>query len=81
MSGANERLETLLTLRATEGLDTAAERELEMLLAASPGTDADAFDRAAAAVHLAALGPRELLPGTLRVRLEESAVAALRARR
>ena len=47
-----ERLEELLVLQATEGLDPAAERELDRLLLESPGEDPQAVERAAAALDL-----------------------------
>jgi hypothetical protein len=51
-----ERLEELLAERATEALDEAAEAELARLLAEFPGADEFGYERAAAAVWLAA-GP------------------------
>jgi hypothetical protein len=73
---AADRLDDLLASRAIEGLGEQEQRELEALLAAHPEVDADSYDRAAAAVHLALLGEvgagREM-PGALRERLAQSA--------
>jgi len=61
---------SLLVDRATEGLEETGIHELEGLLVASPELDAEEFDRAAAAVNLAMMGPvGEPLPTELRDRL------------
>lgn len=80
MTRTTDRLDELLAQRAIEGLDAEAERELEALLATTRSVDAGAFDRAAAAVHLAALAPRETLPASLRARLERAALAVMNER-
>lgn len=76
MSHEQERLEELLAQRATEGLAETEAAELARLLERFPGVDADAYDRAAAAVHLAELGQTEQLPAHLRQRLLAAAPAA-----
>ena len=70
---AHDRLDELLLARATEGLDAADDRELARLLAARTDIDAGAYERAAAAVCLAVLGPGAKLPTALRARLEHTA--------
>jgi hypothetical protein len=70
----SERLDELLLRRAIEGLDGAAEQELERLLAAERNVDHGAYERAAAAVCLAVLGGRGKLPLALRARLEQQAL-------
>jgi hypothetical protein len=64
-----EMLEDLLVQRATEALDAAAETELATLLAEFPGTDALAYERAAAAVWLAAGPVRAAMPKALEERI------------
>lgn len=64
------RLEELLAQRAVEGLAAGEEAELAALLAKHPDYDAEGFDRAAAAIALAALRVVEPLPAHLRERLE-----------
>ncbi len=75
---ARRRLDDLLLARATEGLDAAAAQELERLLAAATEVDPDAYEHAAAAVCLAALGSGGVLPSALRARLERSAAQFVR---
>lgn len=77
---ASDRLYDLLTQRATEALAEKERQELDALLRNRPDVDADAFDRAAAAVHLAALQTGERLPATLRKTLEEDAARYFDAR-
>jgi hypothetical protein len=72
-ASASQRLDELLLLRATEGLDAADERELERLLAEERGVDAGGYERAAAAVCLAVLGGGGAMPPALRARLERQA--------
>ena len=69
------RAEELLALRAVEPLPEADQRELAALLAESPGLDDGGFERAAAACHLALLGPEEAMPEHLRRRLAREAAA------
>jgi anti-sigma-K factor RskA len=71
---ARERLAELLADRSVQSLTSDEARELEGLLATSPGVDADEFDRAAAAVDLASSGMRfEKLPAELRQRVLQGA--------
>jgi hypothetical protein len=72
MASVLERLDDLLLRRATEGLDAAEQGELETLLAAHRGIDAQGYESAAAAVCLAVLG-RGALPSAVRARLERRA--------
>ena len=67
------RAQELLALRAVEPLPEIEEQELSTLLADSPDLDDDGFERAAAACHLALLGPEEPMPEHLRRKLEEQA--------
>ena len=73
MVSKHARLEELLILRATQPLSAAERTELEALLATDLGSDTGIFDRAAAAVHVAALRARHSLPTALRARLEQQA--------
>lgn len=70
---ASDRLHELLAQRATEVLGEKEQRELDELLRTRPEVDADVFDRAAAAVYLAALPRGERLPAALRKALEQDA--------
>lgn len=68
---AEERIDELLLDRATEGLASETEAELERLLAEHPDLDDDGYELAAAAVELAAAEPGgEAMPEALRSRLE-----------
>jgi hypothetical protein len=69
----SDRLNDLLTQRATEAPAETEQSELDELLRGRPDVDADAFDRAAAAVHLAVLPRGEFLPAALRKTLEDDA--------
>jgi hypothetical protein len=64
------RLDDLLLARATEGLDAEDAAELARLLAAEPAADDGGYERAAAAICLAALRNPESMPGRVRARLE-----------
>jgi hypothetical protein len=73
-----ERLDELLVVRATEGLDVAEANELEQLLAELPDVDSESFERAAAAVYLAAFRAPSRMPDSLRrglARAAESLIA------
>ena len=70
---SRERAEELLAFRAVEGLAGAEEEELSALLAEMPEFDDGGFEIAAAACHLALLGPEEPLPESVRRRLEREA--------
>jgi hypothetical protein len=72
-SEVRQRLDDLLVARATEGLSDADALELERLLAAHPSVDANGYERAAAAVCLAALGGGRPMPSGLRALLEQRA--------
>lgn len=75
----SDRLLELLAERATEGLGDGAEHELEALLREEPETDAEALDRAAAALDLSLVRwVDEPLPAELRGRIESEARAFLR---
>jgi hypothetical protein len=64
-----EHLFELLTLRATEGLEDAESAELNELLTQTPEADSTGFELAAAAVHLALIGPERPMPAGLRARI------------
>jgi anti-sigma-K factor RskA len=66
MSPEQDRLEELLAQRATEGLSAADAAELAQLLARHPNVDAQAYERAAAAIHVAELGRHEPMPAHVR---------------
>jgi hypothetical protein len=83
MRDARLKLDELLLKRALGSLTAAEDAELERLCAAHPDCDSEAYERAAAAVWLAALDTRRAMPDTLRAKLERQAdafVAAQRAR-
>lgn len=69
MNPGQDKLFELLATRATEGLSEAESRHLERLLGDSPRVDPLGFERAAAAVHLALLGPERPVPDALRRKL------------
>ena len=75
MRDSRLRLDELLLKRAIGSLTDAEEAELERLCGAHPDFDAEAYERAAAVVCLAALDTREALPDTLRAKLERQAAA------
>lgn len=71
----DHRLEELLAQEATQGLNPAEAAELDALLVTFPNEDPDAFEYAAAAIHLALSPPPERLPAWLAEKLELAAVA------
>lgn len=73
MAIESNRLDELLVTGATEGLGASQEDELKELLVGRPGIDAEAFERAAAAVHLATIEPDAALPNSLREKLDRDA--------
>ena len=70
---SRQRTEELLAFRAVEGLDDADQHELDARLADSPELDDGSFETAAAACHLALLGPEEPMPEAVRRRLDRAA--------
>jgi hypothetical protein len=62
-----------LLARTTEHLSEAEAAELARLLAAHPEVEPDGYERAAAAVCLAAVDTRLPLPAALRAKLERRA--------
>ena len=68
-----DRLEELLVLRATQPLSSSDHAELTSLLETELASDSKIFDRAAAAIHVAAMRARRTLPASLRARLEQQA--------
>ena len=71
-----DRMLQLLADRATEGLQGADAAVLDEWLAMDPGVDADAFERAAAAVALTRTSVgEEALPASLRGKLFADAAA------
>ena len=72
---SRRRIDDLLLTRAIDGLSAAEAQELEALLELHPRVDAGAYERAAAAVCLAALGARPAMPSSLRARIEQSALS------
>ena len=75
---SRRRAEELLAFRAVDGLADVENDELAGLLAAMPELDDGGFERAAAACHLALLGPEEPLPEALRQRLKRQSAARRR---
>jgi len=74
MSDTLQRLDDLLLAEATEGLSTRDAAELDRLLATHPEIDRRAYEHAAAAVTLAAIGAGHGLPATLRAKLDRLAL-------
>lgn len=79
MHTSRERLEELLLLRAAAPISAAEAAELARLLAAHPGVDEEAYERAAAAVCLAVLDTSEAMPPRLQAAVERQAAAFLAA--
>ncbi len=77
MSVAFERIDELLSQRATEGLSAAETVELDQLIRHYPSFDSEVVERAAAAVAVAMLDRFEPLPPGLRRRIEADAASAL----
>jgi hypothetical protein len=73
----DDRLFDLLADRATQGLSPAEAAELGRLLAAAPGEDAGAYDRAAAVLDRVFAGPLPGLPQHLCAALERDARLAI----
>ena len=73
MRGQRRRLEQLLLARATSRLSPADQAELARLLAGNGGVDEEAYERAAAAICIAALDTGEPMPSGLRASLERQA--------
>ncbi len=69
---SRDRLWELLADRATQGLSEHEGRELDALLRKYPEVDADAMDRAAAAVDLSVVGVAAPMPAALRDRINAS---------
>jgi hypothetical protein len=68
-------LDALLLRAATERLDPEENAYLEGLLAEFPEIDPGVYERAAATVLLAALGPVEPVPQSVKARLFENSLA------
>lgn len=69
MNAAQDSLFDLLAAKATEGLSEESSRHLDRLLGEAPDVDPQSFERAAAAVHLALLGPEQPMPDALKRRV------------
>ncbi len=74
---SRERIEELLALEATAGLGSGERAELERLLADHPELADGGFERAAAAIHLALVGPEEPLDDLQRQRLVNAVRSAI----
>ena len=74
MTATRDRLLELLTDRALVGLGQREQIELAELLVKVQDVDIAAFDKAAAAIALATLGPLEEMPASLAERLEQAAL-------
>ena len=74
MSTTRDRLLELLTDRALVGLGQREQIELAELLVKVQDVDVAAFDKAAAAIALASVGPLEKMPAGLAERLEQAAL-------
>jgi len=77
MLRSRQRLDQLLLARATASLSADDSAELARLLAAHGGVDEEVYERAAAAVCLAALDTSEAMPSRLRSKLERQAAEFL----
>jgi hypothetical protein len=73
LSNQRRLLEDLLVRRATEPLDATATTSIASLQPEFPEVDVESFDRAAAAIWLAAAAPRQPMPAALRDRILSSA--------
>ena len=80
MTASNERLLELLADRAAVGLSDREQIALAELLVHAQDVDAAAFDKAASAIALAAVGTLEKMPAGLAARLEQAALGAVAAR-
>ena len=69
------RLEELLGIEATQPLSPGEAAELDTLLAAFPDEDPDAYELAAAAIHIALI-EREEMPARLADRLDRAGMVA-----
>jgi anti-sigma-K factor RskA len=69
MTDERDSLCELLALRSTEGLSHAESRQATRLMTSHPDLDAEQFERAAAVLHLAMLGPEAPMPRALAGRL------------
>ena len=67
------RLQELLAVRATQGLDAAERQELEAILKVHPDWDDEGYDLAAAALDLALQSQPPELPTALQQRLQAQA--------
>jgi hypothetical protein len=76
MTATHDRLLELLTDRALVGLGQREQIELAELLVKVQDVDIAAFDKAAAAIALATLGPLEPMPAALANRIEQAALDA-----
>jgi hypothetical protein len=74
---ARRRVDALLLSRASEGLPPAGERELQRLLALTPGIDRDFYERAAAIVCLGTCDLSYRLPPALRDALAARATSVV----
>ena len=72
MTGAREQLYELLALSSTEGVNSAEARRVEELTQRHPDVDAEEFERAAAALHLAMLGDERRMPSALEAKVIEA---------
>ena len=77
MTHAAEEMYELLATKVTEGLSQGDLHRLDRLLAEAPETDALGFEQAAAAIHLALLGPEQPMPERVKLRLVETATRHL----
>jgi hypothetical protein len=77
MNAHRQRIDALLLSQATEGLTSPEGRELENLLANTPGVDRNCYEQAAAIVCLAICDCSRPLPRRLRAALTASAQAVL----
>jgi hypothetical protein len=69
MARRSEQLTDLLVRQVTEGLGAEGEAMLRSLKSPATAHEADSLDRAAAAVHLAALHTLDEMPEHVRTRL------------
>jgi hypothetical protein len=73
-------MDELLVRRATQRLTAREQAELDSLLATARASDAEGYERAAAAIHVGALGNAGELPAALRARIERQALRYLTER-
>jgi len=77
MTEQSTTIESLLIKRAIEGLTIEERAKLARLMRSAAVPDSEAFERAAAAIHVGRIGTRAQLPAALRQQIERQALEYL----